>query len=51
MNATIPCICKKGVLSVEVTVYGNWRIDSLVAPCPVCGCDDIQRAQETKPTK
>lgn len=38
MNTTVHCPCGKGVLAIEVTLFGV---------CPACGSGDIQKAELT----
>ncbi|MDP3155771.1 MAG: hypothetical protein Q8N23_24070 [Archangium sp.] len=44
MTTTVLCACGKGVLAIEVTLFGTWRVDELLTACPACGSGDIQKA-------
>lgn len=42
---SVPCICEKGALQVEVAIFGTWTVETLVAPCPECHRADIGEAR------
>ncbi len=50
-NESLPCVCGKGALDVEVSSFGNWRVEKLVTPCNACGSNDIKEAREAVPVK
>ncbi len=50
-NESLPCVCGKGALDVEVSIFGNWSVEKLLAPCTACGSGDIKEAREAVPVK
>ena len=47
----VPCVCGKGFLEVKSTLYGKWRVDTVVTACNTCGSDDIAKAREEQAKK
>ena len=48
---SLPCVCGKGALEVEVAIFGTWRVDMLLAPCPECHRNDIGEARQARVTE
>ena len=45
---SVPCACGNGTLSIEVLIFGIWRIEKALDACAACGSSDAQKAREAQ---
>jgi hypothetical protein len=41
----VACVCGQGALEVEVTSFGTWKVEELMAPCAACHRADLREAR------
>lgn len=42
---SVPCVCGRGLLEIEVTRHGHWTVEVLIARCLACNRAEITEAR------